>query len=144
MMPEGTPMATATSRAHSISISVGSARSRERGHHRPVEEVGLAEIAAQHAPVEAEELLVQIGRSRPRDWRVASIWAGVASGPSMTLTGSPGIRWMSRKTTVTTTASTGRRREPPDQVPSSPRCEGAHRGLTSLAVSRRYFSSQTL
>src|SRR5215472_6986451 len=25
----------------------------------------------------------------------------------MTLTGSPGIRWMSRKTTVTTTASTG-------------------------------------
>src|SRR6185503_1608537 len=32
---------------------------------------------------------------------------GVASGPSITLTGSPGMRWMSRNTTVTTTAITG-------------------------------------
>ena len=39
--------------------------------------------------------------------RVASICEDVASGPSITLTGSPGIRWISRKTTVTTTASTG-------------------------------------
>ena len=49
-----------------------------------------------------------MGRSSPSPFRVASIWLGVASGPSITLTGSPGIRWISRKTTVTTTASTGR------------------------------------
>ena len=47
------------------------------------------------------------GRSSPSALRVPSIWAGVASGPSMTATGSPGIRWISRKTTVTTTAITG-------------------------------------
>src|SRR5262249_39327088 len=47
------------------------------------------------------------GRSSPSDRRVGSICAGVASGPSMTPTGSPGIRGMSRKTTGTTTAITG-------------------------------------
>ena len=31
----------------------------DRGDHRPVEEVGLAEVAPQHAGVEAQELLVE-------------------------------------------------------------------------------------
>ena len=47
------------------------------------------------------------GRSSPSAARVPSIWAGVASGPSITATGSPGIGWISRKTIVTTTAMTG-------------------------------------
>ena len=65
-------------------------------------------------PARKEAYWERIGRSRRSSRRSSSFCAGTALSPSMISTGSPGRRWISRKTTVTTPNTTGsvRRRRP--------------------------------
>ena len=47
------------------------------------------------------------GRSSPSCARRRSLASGVASSPSIVMTGSPGVRWISEKMTMLTSSSTG-------------------------------------